>query len=160
MPRKTWREKLEDNKNFPKILKLEERFPCWRALRKMGAEPGDTVVLTPGREVYELMMKVPEVRLQTLGILCSKLASRYGADYCCTLTSGIYVNIAANASKEMGEHLPYWRTIKNDGSLNPKYPGGIDSQKNKLEEESHTIIQRGRKNIKYIVKEFDKYLVD
>jgi hypothetical protein len=26
--KKTWAEKLEDKQNFPKILKLEKRFPC------------------------------------------------------------------------------------------------------------------------------------
>jgi hypothetical protein len=159
MPRKSWREKLEDNKQFPKILKLEEGFPCWRALRKMGAESGDSVVLAPGREIFEFMKDVPEGRLQTLGILCSKLASRHGVDYCCTLTTGIYVNIAANASIEIGEHLPYWRTIKNDGSLNPKYPGGIENQKEKLEEEGFNIIKKGRTNIRYIVMDYEEYLV-
>lgn len=69
MPRKTWREKLEDNKKFPKTLELEEGFPCWRALKKIGAEPGESVVLAPGRDINELMKEVPEGRLQTLGIL-------------------------------------------------------------------------------------------
>ncbi|MGD2142305.1 MAG: MGMT family protein [Candidatus Bathyarchaeota archaeon] len=160
MSRKTWKEKLEGNKKFPKILKLEERFPCWRALKKMGANPGDSVVLAPGRDIYELMKRVPEGRLQTLSIICERLAQNYGVDYGCTLTTGIYVNIAANASKEIGEFLPYWRTIKNDGSLNPKYPGGLKNQKHKLEEEGFKILQRGRKNIRYIVKDFEEYLIN
>jgi alkylated DNA nucleotide flippase Atl1 len=158
--KKTWKEKLEDKKKFPKILKLEEGFPCWRALKKMGAKPGDSVVLAPGRDIYELMKQVPEGKLQTLGILCEKLASKFGVDYCCTLTTGIYVNIAANASIEMNEYLPYWRTIKNDGSLNPKYPGGIEDQKLHLEKEGFTFLKKGRKNIKYLVKDYEKYLMD
>ena len=160
MPRKTWREKLDDNKKFPKVLKLEKGFPCWRALRKMGAEVGDSVLLAPGRDIYDHMKVVPEGRLQTLNILCDKLASTLGVDYCCTLTTGIYINIAANASEELGEYLPYWRTIKNDGSLNPKYPGGVENQKRRLEEEGFTILQRGRKNIRFVVKDFENYLLD
>jgi len=105
--RKTWKEKLEDDKDFPKILELEENFPCWRALSKMGAKPGDSVVLAPGKGIFELMKQVPEGRLQTLRVICEKLASKYEVDYCCTLTTGIYMNIAANASEAMGEHLPY-----------------------------------------------------
>jgi alkylated DNA nucleotide flippase Atl1 len=160
MTRKTWKEKLEDNKKFPKILELKENFPCYAALRKMGAKPGDKVVLAPGKDIYQYMNQVPEGRLQTLSNICKKLASDYEVDYCCTLTTGIYVTIAANASKEMGEYLPFWRTIKNDGSLNPKYPGDAEYQKQRLIEEGFTIITRGRKNIKYFVENFENYLID
>jgi hypothetical protein len=156
--KKTWKEKLEGDKDFPKILELEENFPCWKALKKLGAKQGDSVVLAPGREIYDLMKIVPEGKLQTLNKLCEKLASKYDVDYCCTLTTGIYVNIAAKASEEMNDFLPYWRTIKNDGSLNPKYPGGMEKQKNRLEEESFHIIKKGRKNIRYVVRDYEELL--
>ena len=157
--KKTWKEKLEGDKDFPKILYLEENFPCWRALQKQGAKPGDSVVLVPGKEIYQLMKKVPKGKLLTLNKLCEILASNHGVDYCCSLTTGIYVNIAANASEEMGEYLPYWRTIKNNGSLNPKYPGGIEAQRKKLVEEGFNLVEKGRKNIRYLVEDFEKYLV-
>jgi alkylated DNA nucleotide flippase Atl1 len=126
----------------------------------MGAKLGDSVVLAPGQDIYELMNQVPEGRLQTLRVLCEKLAIKYEVDYCCTLTTGILVNIAANASEEIQDYLPYWRTIKNDGSLNPKYPGGMENQKQKLVEESFNIVQKGRKNIRYVVKDHEKYLIN
>lgn len=157
--KKTWKEKLEDNKSFPKVLGLEENFPCWRALKNMGASPGNSVVLAPGKEIYKLMKQVPEGKLQTLRILCEKLALKHEADYCCTLTTGILVNIAANASEEIGEYLPFWRTIKNNGSLNPKYPGGAENQKEKLEKEGFNIIQKGRKNIRYVIDNYEKFLM-
>jgi alkylated DNA nucleotide flippase Atl1 len=156
--KKSWIEKLEGDKDFPKILELKENFPCWKALKKLGAKPGDSVVLAPGKEIYQLMKEVPKGKLQTLNGLCERLASSHGVDYCCTLTTGIYVNIAANASEEMDDYLPYWRTIKNDGSLNPKYPGGIESHREKLEEEGFIFIEKGRKNIRYIVEDYEKYL--
>ena len=156
--KKTWKEKLEGDKDFPKTLALEENFPCWKALKKQGAKPGDSVVLAPGKEIYQHMQNVPKGKLQTLNGLCEKLAIKHGVDYCCTLTTGIYVNIAANASEEIGEYLPYWRTIKNDGSLNPKYPGGIEAQREKLEEEGFRFIRKGRKHIRYLVEDFEKYL--
>jgi alkylated DNA nucleotide flippase Atl1 len=158
--KKTWKEKLESDKDFPKILELEENFPCWRALKKLGAKQGDSVVLAPDKEIYDMMKLVPAGKLQTLNKLCEKLANKHNVDYCCTLTTGIYVNIAANASKEMNDFLPYWRTIKNDGSLNPKYPDGMENQKNILEEEGFHLIKKGRKNIRYVVKDYDKYLLD
>ena len=43
------------------------------------------------------------------------------------------------------DKAPYWRTLKANGELNSKYSGGIKAQKEKLEAEGYTIIQRGRK---------------
>ena len=47
---------------------------------------------------------------------------------------------AANAVEEAARNgksldIPYWRTLKADGSLNEKYPGGAEAQKNLLEKE-------------------------
>lgn len=57
--RKTWKEKLEDKKGFPKILEFDPKFPCGKALEKIGAKPGDNVVLAPPSEVNEVMKRVP-----------------------------------------------------------------------------------------------------
>lgn len=45
-----------------------------------------------------------------------------------------------------------------NGELNPKYPGGVEAQKERLEAEGHTVMQKGRKNIKYYVKDYVKSL--
>ncbi|MDP2916510.1 MAG: MGMT family protein [Dehalococcoidia bacterium] len=53
---------------------------------------------------------------------------------------------------------PYWRTIKADGSLNEKYPGGTEAQAERLKEEGLTIEPgKGKKPPK--VKDYEKYLV-
>ena len=158
--RKSWQEKLEDNKGFPKILELKPNFPCRRALEKMGAEMGDSVVLAPGLEVNEMMKKVPRGKLITLGRVCEKLARKHKVKYCCTLTTGIFITIAANAAEETNSGLPYWRTIKNNGELNKKYPGGAERQKELLEKEGHTIVKKGRKHTRYHVKDFEDHLVE
>jgi len=41
--------------------------------------------------------------------------------------------------------VPWWRLVKSDGQLNPKYPRAGLIQKVKLEEEGHTIRQKGKK---------------
>lgn len=38
--------------------------------------------------------------------------------------------------------------------------GGIEAQKDKLEAEGHTIIKKGRTNIKYFVKDYESVLFD
>ena len=154
--KKSWQQKLEDNKNLPKTLELQPNFPCYRALKKMGAEPGDSVVLTSGLDVEAIMKQVPEGGLLTLEEICRKLAKKHGVEYCCTLTTGIFINIVANAAEEMNSDVPYWRTIKNDGQLNEKFPGGVEKQKKLLEKEGRTIIKRGRTHIRYYVEDFEK----
>lgn len=58
------------------------------------------------------------------------------------------------------DEMPYWRTLKANGELNAKYPNGAEAQKEKLEAEGHIIIQKGRKNIRYYVKDYEKSLFD
>ncbi len=51
----------------------------------------------------------------------------------------------------MYDETPYWRTLKKDGELNEKYPGGIEEQKKRLEEEGHEIIHKGKR---FLVKDY------
>lgn len=154
--KKSWEEKLRDNKNFPKILGFDPKFPCGRALVKMGAKPGDSVVLAPPLEVNEIMKKVPKGKLIILNEICKRLAERHKTMYCCTLTTGIFVMTAANAAEETKSDVPYWRTIKNNGELNEKYPGGAERQKKLLEKEGHRVIKKGKK---YYVKDYEGKLL-
>lgn len=77
------------------------------------------------------------------------------------ITAGIFVSIVAWASYQRSDDkTPYWRTLKANGELNPKYPGGVEAQKEKLEAEGHVIIQKGRKNIRYFVQDYENALFD
>jgi hypothetical protein len=70
-------------------------------------------------------------------------------------------SIAAWASYQLSnDETPYWRTLKANGELNEKYPGGVEAQKEKPETEVHTILQKARKNIKYFVKDYESVLED
>ena len=155
--RKTWQQKLENNKKFPKTLRLEAKFPCYRALKKMGAKLGDSVVLAPPLEVDAVMRKVPFGKLITLKEICEILARKHKTQYCCTLTTGIFITTAANAAEETQGTTPYWRTLKNKGELNKKFPGGVERQKRLLEQEGHAIMNRGKR---LFVQDYEKQLVD
>ncbi|MBM3709918.1 MAG: hypothetical protein FJW61_05805 [Actinobacteria bacterium] len=160
---KTWIQKIEDKKNFPKVLILEERFPCYNAVHKMGANAGDPVVLVNASEIWPLMAKVPKGKLATISNICKALAKKHKVKGCCSLTTGIFIMSIANAVEEMivkGNNsafskIPYWRTIKEGGFLNEKYPGGLEKHKKKLEEEGYKIVTSGKK---YKVADFDEYL--
>ncbi len=158
--KKTWNEKLADKKGLPKILKLEKNFPCYNAVHKMGAEAGDSIVLVNLSEVVEVMKKVPRGKIITIVEICKAIARKHKVKGCCSLTTGIFIMTAANAAEEsLGKgkdlNIPYWRTLKADGFLNEKYPGGQDSHKKLLEKEGFKIISRGKR---YKVADFEKYL--
>lgn len=158
--KKSWQEKLADNKGYPKILKLEKRFPCYNAVHKMGAEAGDDVVLVNPSEVVEAMKEVSKGKLTTIIEICKKIAKKYQVKGCCSLLAGIFTMTAANASEEavrQGKnlHIPYWRTLKADGFLNEKYPGGAESQKILLEKEGFTVVQKGKR---FQVQNYKDYL--
>ena len=95
------------------------------------------------------------------GTIREYFAEMNQADFTDPMTAGIFISIAAWASHQRAEDkTPYWRTLKAKGELNPKYPGGIEAQRKKLEAEGHTIIQKGRKNIRYFVKDYENVLFD
>lgn len=159
--KKTWQEKLKDKSSFPKVLRLEKKFPCYNAVRKMGAEVGDEIVLVNPSEVVEIMKQVPKGRLSTLVEVCRQIARNHGVKGCCSLTTGIFIMTAANAVEEASREgkvldIPYWRTLKADGFLNEKYPGGQEAHKRLLEGENFRVIARGKK---YQVVNYEKYLV-
>ena len=94
-----------------------------------------------------------------MGEIREYFAKQSGADFTEPITAGIFVSIAAWASHQRsGDETPYWRTLKANGELNEKYPGGIEAQKKKLEAEGHAILSKGRKNIRYYVKDYEKVL--
>jgi alkylated DNA nucleotide flippase Atl1 len=160
--KKTWNEKLADKKGLPKILKLEKKFPCYNAVHKMGAEEGDDIVLVNPSEVVGLMKKIPRGKIITIVEICRAIAKKYKVKGCCSLTTGIFIMVAANAAEESLEegrnlNIPYWRTLKANGFLNDKYPGGQESQKKLLEKEGFKIISRGKR---YQIVDYKKYVVE
>jgi hypothetical protein len=141
--RKTWAEKLRDNKDLPKIAKIDA---------KLSARWGTGTCVVPAPvEVKELMDKVPKGKLTSINELRAALAKKHGTDIACPITTGIFAWIAANAAEEAAAAgakriTPYWRTLKTGGELNAKYPGGLDELRRKLEAEGHCIKQKGKRH--------------
>ena len=140
--KKTWREKLEDDKGLPKVGPIDGRIA-------VGRSEGTMVIPSP-REVDALMRLVPRGRLTTIDQLRAALAMKHKVTVACPITTGIFAWIAAHAAAESESEgkrriTPYWRTLKTKGELNPKYPGGIADLKRKLAGEGHAVIQKGRR---------------
>ena len=143
---------LRDSKDMPKIQIITDV----KSIEKYG---GNRMYFAPPIDYDKAMKQVPYGKVITVGKLREYFAKLSGADFTEPITAGIFVSIAAWASyqRSTGE-TPYWRTLKAGGELNEKYPGGVEAQKAKLEEEGHTIIQKGRKNIRYYVKDYEDVL--
>jgi len=140
--KKTWREKLADNKGFPKVMKID-------ATKSKRWGTGTFVIPAPA-EVDELMRRVPKGHLTTIDEIRKVLARRHGATIACPMTTGIFAWIAAHAAAEAQaakekNTTPFWRTLKSSGELNPKYPGGIAMLTLKLKNEGHCVKQKGKR---------------
>jgi hypothetical protein len=140
--RPTWQQKLTDSKDLPKIT---------RVTGKMSKRWGTGTCLIPApMQVDAIMKRVRKGKLITIGEIREQLAKEHGAAFTCPITTGIFAWIAANAADEAERDgvkriTPYWRTLKNGGELNPKYPGGIDAVSRRLREEGHSIVQKGKR---------------
>jgi alkylated DNA nucleotide flippase Atl1 len=97
---------------------------------------GKLLIPTP-REVDEVVRRVRRGKVLTLGRLREHLARKHGAETTCPLCTGIFINIVAGAAEEESRAgvesvAPWWRVVRDDGSLNPKFPGGIAEQERRL----------------------------
>jgi len=152
-PKKSWREKLADSRDLPKVIEINDKMS-----KRWGS---GTVVIPAPMEVDEIMRSVPQGKLITINEIREILAQRHGASIGCPMTTGIFAWVAAHAANEdeedgVEEITPYWRTLKSTGELNPKYPGGIENQKGRLESEGHKVIQKGKK---VVVQDYKSHLV-
>jgi hypothetical protein len=136
--RKSWHEKLEKPvAGLPKVVDVPDKW-----VKTMG---GRRVLVPTPMMVDELVRTVPKRKLITVGQIRQRLAQPFQADSTCPLTTGIFLRITSEAAEEdrqAGKNpiTPYWRVVKDDGSLNPKFPGGVEAHAQKLREEGHEIV--------------------
>jgi len=147
------KEKLK-KKQEPKIVDIPPKM-----VKRFGM--GKMLIPRP-LDVDALIRKVKKGKLVTQALIRERLAKDFGVDVTCPITTGIFVRIAAEAAEEDlrdGKKLvtPYWRVIKKDGKLNPKFPGGIAAQAAHLKEEGHIILMSEDKKPPQ-VKDFEKHL--
>ncbi len=145
---------LHNSKDMPKIQIITDQ----KSIEKYG---GSKMYFAPPIDYDTVMKKVPCGKVITVGKIREYFAKLSGADFTDPITAGIFVSIVAWASVQRSEEeTPYWRTLKADGELNVKYPNGVEAQKEMLEAEGHIIIQKGRKNIRYYVKDYEDALFE
>ncbi len=142
--KKSWREKLADNKGLPRIGKVTGKMS-----KRWGT---GTFVIPAPLEVDALMKQVPKGRVVTINELRNALAKKHKTDFACPITTGIFSWIAAHAAAEAETAgarriTPYWRTLKTGGELNPKHPGGVEGTARRLRAEGHKIVSKGKRTL-------------
>ena len=154
--RKSWHEKLENPvEGLPKVVEVPK---SWE--KRMGGRK----VLVPTPLLVDVeIRKVKKGKLVTVNQIREKLAKDFKAESTCPMTTGIFLRIISEVAEEdrqngMKRITPYWRVVRDNGSLNPKFSGGVMAQAACLKEEGHKIIPgKGKKPPK--VKDFEKAMV-
>lgn len=137
---------------MPRVQILTDRA----SIQKYG---GEKMLLAPPLAYDAIMKTIPWGSVTTVGAIRAYLAQKYDADFTDPITAGIFVSLAAWASHQRSDdQTPYWRVLKANGELNAKYPGGVTAQKERLEAEGHTVVQKGRTHLRYVVKDYQAAL--
>lgn len=154
----------EDKKDFNAMMNEDKGMPKMQiitdeaVIKRYG---GTKMYFAPPLDYDALMKRIPYGKIITTGAIRDYLAKQNGGDFTEPITAGAFISIAAWASEQRETDLtPYWRTLKNKGEINPKYPGGVEAQIEKLEAEGHSIVRRGRKNFRYYVENYEEVMYD
>ncbi len=149
-----FREKL-DKPESPQYIQIKpEQEKRWGK--------GIMVISTP-REIQDIIRSIPTGKLLTMDSLRNIISLKHNVDIACPLTTGIFLRILAEASEESRnqnitkDFVTYWRVLQKDGSINPKFPGGLIFQSQLLESEGFHIIKKGEN--KYFVSNFQSYIL-
>lgn len=149
----TWRDKRDRvHPNHGKIMPVPPSMQ-----RSCGA---GTMLIPSPRTVDQIVRTVRKGSVLTLGELRSRLARRAGADSACPLTTGIFVRVVAEAAEEDRRDgkkriTPYWRLVRDDGSLIEKFPGGPAAHARRLRAEGIVVASpggRGRPKVVDLVR--------
>ena len=102
------------------------------------------------QDLLELMASIPKAKVISATTLRACLAKNYGAKITCPMVPRIFMNVVAQAAEEdraagAAQITPYWRTLRANFELNPKYPGGLEGHQALLEAEGHRVITKGKR---------------
>ena len=174
--RTSWRAKLEKNQAAKLVLATLPTFKRHGPMKLLIPRPidvdavirrvrkGRLVTVAQIREVLARDFNSQPASARRAVACVDRLsdAKELKASSACPLCTGIFVRIAAEAAEEdrrAGKKriTPYWRVIRDDGTLHEKFPGGPPAQARQLKAEGHHL-EPGRGKRPPKVKDFEKSL--
>ena len=107
--RKTWQQKLHNGHTY-KVEVVDKKF---------ADIPEGSTMLVPTPEIVDAYIRnIPAGVHTSLRQMRKDLAAEYNAQYCCPITSGIFLRIAAEAAyeeyaadKPLKKITPFWRMM-------------------------------------------------
>jgi hypothetical protein len=132
--KKTWREKLGGYEE-----KIQTITPEWE--EKLGK---GKILIPNATGIEKLIRGTRRGQLLTNDSIRERLAKDKKVQLTAAAPTGIYLKMIALAAEEesaakKAKITPYWRVLKPDGSINAKFPGGVEQQQALLEAEGHRI---------------------
>ena len=103
-----------------------------------------TMIVPRPTDVEDAMGRVRKGKLITMTQIRERLARKAKVDQCCPLTTGIFARLAAEAAEDdrmagKKRFTPWWRTIRDNGKLIDRFPGGGSIQAARLRAEGFKI---------------------
>jgi alkylated DNA nucleotide flippase Atl1 len=174
--RRTARQKLD--------IILPSHGKAFQIPNKMQRALGVGTMIVPRPLDVEATMRKPRLgQLITMSQIRTRLARRAGVDKCCPITTGIFARLSAEAAEDdaiaaglrgvpppatdgaqvvprikPSRITPWWRTIRDDGRLIDKFPGGGKAQAAQLRGEGYTIVPGIGKQMPK-VQDYEKFLM-
>lgn len=149
--KKTWREKVNDFEE-----KIHVITPEWES--KLGK---GKILIPKALDIERHINKTKKGELLTNDVIRETLAREKNVRLTAAIPTGVYLKFIAEAAEEerpvKSKITPYWRVLKPDGSVNIKFPGGVERQSELLESEGH-IIEPGKGKKPPKVISFEKSL--
>jgi hypothetical protein len=105
-----------------------------------------TMLIPAPLELEALIREIPKGIVVSVLEIRHELARRHHVDMTCPLVTELYWRMIAEAALEddrdgVEDVTPYWRVVRDDGSLNAKLPGGIRVQADRLLLEGHLLLR-------------------
>lgn len=144
--RTSWKVKM----NKPALPEIKTGPVEWNA--RYG---GDKMVIPTPRLIEKILFEIPKSKILSLTQLREHITEECKADYACPLTTGIFLRIVAEYAEEIKNEgglkiPPYWRIVRDDGSLFEKFPGGPEAQMEKLKREGHQFKSSTKGKVKMV----------
>ncbi len=105
-------------------------------------------------ELEALMREIPFGIVVSVGEIRQELARRHSVELTCPLVTELFWRMIAEAAVEDDRDgvegiTPYWRVVRDDGSLNARLPGGVRVQADRLLREEHVLLRtRGSQRLR------------
>lgn len=122
--RKTWQEKLHNGHPW-KVEVVDQQFADIPA--------GATMLVATPEIVQDYIKNIPEGTHTSLQQMRKDLAATYNAQYCCPITSGIFLRIVSEAAyeeykagKAVKKIAPFWRMIDSKAPVAKKLTFGTE----------------------------------